>query len=151
MNRAFQGYSEGKILFQPTFKYDRGSNQFDSSSKCRPPAWTDRVLYNMAAVRSPPILQNDNINNKRERNNMNITGNISEKDDKKIKSTICEEEINLNMETKSEIENLSEKNLLETSKDLPKYVPQLSLKKYYSIDSRHSDHRPVCAEFLYTL
>lgn len=49
--RAFRGFKEGRIGFAPTFKYDRGSDQFDSSGKGRAPAWTDRVLFKNA-VRS---------------------------------------------------------------------------------------------------
>ena len=36
---------EGPLNFAPTFKYDIGSAQFDTSSKHRAPAWTDRVLF----------------------------------------------------------------------------------------------------------
>ena len=46
--RAFVGYSEGKLKFIPTYKYDNGTNIFDSSAKNRIPAWTDRVLYKYA-------------------------------------------------------------------------------------------------------
>jgi phosphatidylinositol-bisphosphatase len=41
----FQGFREGKISFLPTYKYDKGENHYDSSSKARAPAWTDRILY----------------------------------------------------------------------------------------------------------
>jgi len=44
-SRVFTRFREGQIDFLPTFKYDRESDIFDSSSKLRPPAWTDRVLY----------------------------------------------------------------------------------------------------------
>ena len=43
--RAFTGFSEGAIRFLPTFKYDRLSAEYDSSSKYRTPSWTDRILY----------------------------------------------------------------------------------------------------------
>ena len=44
-NRALNNFQEDNINFMPTFKYDKGTNNFDSSGKYRPPAWTDRVLY----------------------------------------------------------------------------------------------------------
>lgn len=43
-NRAFFGFQEAVITFQPTFKYDVGTNQFDSSEKKRAPSFTDRIL-----------------------------------------------------------------------------------------------------------
>lgn len=53
--RVFTRFQEGDIAFHPTFKYDRRSDAFDSSSKFRPPAWTDRVLYFVeSAPQLPP-------------------------------------------------------------------------------------------------
>jgi hypothetical protein len=42
---VFDFYREGKVNFLPTYKYDIGRDEFDSSEKARIPAWTDRVLY----------------------------------------------------------------------------------------------------------
>lgn len=42
---AFKGFKEAKINFPPTYKYDVGSQLFDTSSKQRAPAYTDRILY----------------------------------------------------------------------------------------------------------
>lgn len=41
---AFKGYFEGNIDFAPTYKYDPDSQNYDTSEKCRMPAYTDRVL-----------------------------------------------------------------------------------------------------------
>lgn len=43
--QTFKSYIEGDINFAPTYKYDVNSNDYDSSEKCRVPAYTDRVLF----------------------------------------------------------------------------------------------------------
>ncbi|CAG7918182.1 unnamed protein product [Penicillium olsonii] len=43
--KAFQFYSEGPIEFPPTYKYDVGRDNYDTSEKARIPAWCDRVLW----------------------------------------------------------------------------------------------------------
>lgn len=41
---SFPFYSEARITFMPTYKFDIGTDNYDSSEKARIPAWTDRIL-----------------------------------------------------------------------------------------------------------
>ncbi|XP_056592078.1 synaptojanin-1 isoform X7 [Triplophysa dalaica] len=43
--QVFRGFIEGKLDFAPTYKYDLFSEDYDTSEKCRTPAWTDRILW----------------------------------------------------------------------------------------------------------
>eukprot|EP01064_Diplonema_japonicum_P039565 TRINITY_DN9955_c0_g1_i1.p1 TRINITY_DN9955_c0_g1~~TRINITY_DN9955_c0_g1_i1.p1 ORF type:complete len:703 (+),score=68.75 TRINITY_DN9955_c0_g1_i1:37-2109(+) len=42
---AFSEFLECPITFPPTYKYDPGTDLYDSSAKQRSPSWTDRVLF----------------------------------------------------------------------------------------------------------
>ncbi|ROW11528.1 hypothetical protein VMCG_01121 [Cytospora schulzeri] len=41
---SFLHYSEARITFMPTYKFDIGTDTYDTSEKARIPAWTDRIL-----------------------------------------------------------------------------------------------------------
>lgn len=63
---VFAGYSEGPLVFRPTYKYDNNSDVYDTSEKQRIPSWTgqsgkgepdlhadvftDRILYKGAGL-----------------------------------------------------------------------------------------------------
>jgi len=49
--RAFPDLAESEITFLPTFKYDKGSDSYDTSHKQRIPAWTDRILHKPFGVK----------------------------------------------------------------------------------------------------
>ena len=42
--RIFQGWHESTISFAPTYKFDAGTDAYDTSEKQRVPSWTDRIL-----------------------------------------------------------------------------------------------------------
>ncbi|CCM05549.1 uncharacterized protein FIBRA_07776 [Fibroporia radiculosa] len=42
---AFSGYQEGPLLFRPTYKYDVGTDRYDTGEKMRIPAWTVFALF----------------------------------------------------------------------------------------------------------
>ena len=57
---AFIDLTEGEIKFPPTFKFNKGSNLYDTSVKQRVPAWTDRVLFKPFGVQ---VLEYDSARN----------------------------------------------------------------------------------------
>lgn len=42
---VFKNFQEGRIKFLPTYKYDIGTDNFDTSKKNRIPSYTDRILF----------------------------------------------------------------------------------------------------------
>jgi len=44
-NPNFEELEEGEITFNPTFKFDANSDEYDTSKKKRIPSWTDRILW----------------------------------------------------------------------------------------------------------
>ncbi|KAI0383936.1 SacI homology domain-containing protein [Hypomontagnella monticulosa] len=48
---SFPYYSEARITFMPTYKFDVGTDRYDTSEKARIPAWTDRILRKGTNIR----------------------------------------------------------------------------------------------------
>jgi hypothetical protein len=44
-NNNFSDLDEGPLLFNPTYKFNINSNDYDTSKKNRTPAWCDRILW----------------------------------------------------------------------------------------------------------
>lgn len=43
--QVFREFQEGPIRFAPTYKYDVGTDFYDTSEKARTPSYTDRILW----------------------------------------------------------------------------------------------------------
>ncbi|KAJ6240313.1 hypothetical protein M0813_24311 [Anaeramoeba flamelloides] len=54
---VFQDYQEGLLNFAPTYKFNNGTNVYDTSEKKRLPAWTDRILWKYKRKNLPIVNQ----------------------------------------------------------------------------------------------
>ena len=48
-------FSEAPITFAPTYKYNVGGDEYDTSEKKRTPAWCDRIYYRGAVGKITPM------------------------------------------------------------------------------------------------
>ncbi|XP_060083363.1 phosphatidylinositol polyphosphate 5-phosphatase type IV-like [Ylistrum balloti] len=61
--KAFQGFTEGRINFKPTYKFDLESEAYDTSPKFRIPSYTDRILYHSKKKNSVNCVHYDAVMN----------------------------------------------------------------------------------------
>ena len=47
--RVFRYVREAPITFNPTYKFDKHTSNYDTSEKQRVPAWTDRIFFRGSA------------------------------------------------------------------------------------------------------
>ncbi|XP_053689041.1 inositol polyphosphate 5-phosphatase OCRL [Sabethes cyaneus] len=84
--RIFREYKEGKILFGPTYKYNPGTDDWDSSEKSRCPAWCDRVLWKGSRIE---LLKYDSVMQLRRSDHKPVyavfKADVETKDDQKFK------------------------------------------------------------------
>lgn len=43
--QVFVGFEEGERMFEPTYRYEPGTDRWEFSKKCPLPAYTDRILW----------------------------------------------------------------------------------------------------------
>tara|TARA_B110000091_G_scaffold62498_1_gene68722 strand:- start:316 stop:1836 length:1521 start_codon:yes stop_codon:yes gene_type:complete len=64
-NAVFSNFQEGPLHFKPTYKFDPGTDVYDTSKKQRCPSWTDRILWRCNATSSlsyQPMVRNTEYN-----------------------------------------------------------------------------------------
>lgn len=56
-NFGLKDFAEMELKFAPTFKYDRGSVEYDTSEKQRVPSYCDRILYKGTRIKQHSLLR----------------------------------------------------------------------------------------------
>ncbi|XP_055597448.1 inositol polyphosphate 5-phosphatase OCRL-like [Uranotaenia lowii] len=89
--KIFEGYQEGKITFPPTYRYDPGTDDWDSSEKKQSPAWCDRILWKGSQI---DLLKYDSVMKLRKSDHKPVFAvfsvNIEKRDEKKFQKVRIE-------------------------------------------------------------
>lgn len=56
-NKQFNKYDEAEITFNPTYKFDENSDNYDSSKLQRIPSYTDRILVSTETTSQKPVFK----------------------------------------------------------------------------------------------
>lgn len=157
--RIFRGYSEGKILFGPTYKYNPGTDDWDSSEKSRCPAWCDRILWKGGRT---DLLKYDSVMQLRRSDHKPVYAvfkvDVETKDDKKFKKV--HEEV---LKTVDKYENDNQPQITVEQTDLDfglirfneKYSRELlvanncHLPVQFNFSAKDERYSYVCEEFIH--
>jgi hypothetical protein len=133
LGRAFVGFEEGEICFPPTYKYDKNAKCFDTTSKRRCPAWTDRILY---YTRKENKVTNGAMESQKA--SQETAAEARPAGPAVVSEVVCV--------VPQKIQGGEDSQATGGVKGVQN-APVLRLRDYYSVDARTSDHRPVCADF----
>ena len=61
LGAAFAEFNEGKIAWAPTYRFDNGTDTYDTSEKQRKPSYTDRVLFRASNSADLKLLQYESV------------------------------------------------------------------------------------------
>uniref|UniRef100_A0A1I7XF41 IPPc domain-containing protein n=1 Tax=Heterorhabditis bacteriophora TaxID=37862 RepID=A0A1I7XF41_HETBA len=117
LGRVFVGFNEpGNLPFRPTYKYDVGTSNWDSSEKARAPAWCDRVLW-WTRDRDTHVLQS----------RYESIEQISISDHKPVRANF---QVNLRSIDQNKADYLYDEAIREADRRANELLPQISLKPF---------------------
>lgn len=141
--RIFREYKEGKILFGPTYKYNPGTDDWDSSEKSRCPAWCDRILWKGPRIE---LLRYDSVMQLRKSDHKPVYAvfkvNVETKDEEKFKKV--HEEV---LKTVDKYENDNQPQITVEQTDLDFGLIRFNEKYSRELLVANNCHLPVRFKF----
>ncbi|ORX55629.1 DNase I-like protein [Hesseltinella vesiculosa] len=108
--RTFPMFEEGPVEFAPTYKFDAGTDRYDTSAKRRAPSWTDRILW------KKPILGREGLTQL----NYNNCMAMMLSDHKPVQSVFRAQIRELNRQKQSATRRALQQQLTETPEEMAK-------------------------------